>query len=158
MNQKSWLSLEDYVLEHADAKDLRVSVFTGPVLRADDPSYRDIRLPREYWKVVVLVNSDTGELSATGYMLSQAKMIRRMEEFVYGKFRTYQVSIEQIEQTTGLTFGELSRHDPMAGGEIAELVGGRGSRLIEGPADMVFSAPSKKKTRLVRRGPKVPIA
>jgi endonuclease G, mitochondrial len=67
-----------------------VSVFTGPILRDDDPDYRGVvKLPREFWKVVVIVDDETKRLSATGYVLSQGRLIQRLTEaFVYGAFRT----------------------------------------------------------------------
>ncbi|WP_404854351.1 DNA/RNA non-specific endonuclease, partial [Escherichia coli] len=39
LNQRSWLSLEDYVLQNARSEGFRISVFTGPVFRDDDPLY-----------------------------------------------------------------------------------------------------------------------
>ena len=84
LNQKEWQQLEDYVLDNAGAHDLRVCVFTGPVFRPTDRPYRGILLPEEFWKVVVIVREDTGDLSATGYLLSQRDMITGFE-FVFGR-------------------------------------------------------------------------
>jgi endonuclease G len=90
---------------------LKITVFTGPVFREDDRTYREVKLPRDYWKVVAMVREDTGKLSATAYILSQANMITDLE-FVYGQFRTYQVAITHIEKLTGLKFGKLKDFDP----------------------------------------------
>jgi len=114
MNQGNWNDLENYLLDNAHAQALRVSVFTGPVLADDDRPYRGVRLPREYWKVAVWVDSASGKLAATGYMLSQADLVKNLEEFAYGPFRTYQVPIARIAQATKLDFGALGDHDPMA--------------------------------------------
>ena len=140
LNQRTWNDLEDYILDNAGAHDLRVCVFTGPVLRDDDPLYRTIRIPREFWKVAALVNAATGKLSATAYVLAQDEMIRDLpEEFVYGAYRTYQVQVAEIERRTGLRFGSLAQADPLANVERAvEALGASGRRLIRGPADMVF--------------------
>jgi len=54
--------LENYILENADVEDLRVSVFTGPVLSNWDTPYRWVHLPKQFWKGVVIVKED-GELS-----------------------------------------------------------------------------------------------
>jgi endonuclease G len=54
-NDTTWAGLEDYILDNAIAQDLRVSVFTGPVLSDQDPHYREVQLPRQFWKVVALV-------------------------------------------------------------------------------------------------------
>ncbi|WP_328418414.1 DNA/RNA non-specific endonuclease [Micromonospora sp. NBC_00389] len=116
-NQTTWAGLEDYILENADNRDLKVTVFTGPVLADDDDEYRGVQLPRQFWKVVVMVK-ETGELSATAYMLSQEDLIRGLklvpEAFSYGAYRTYQVPIARIEDVTKLSFGALSDADPLA--------------------------------------------
>ncbi len=61
-----WVGLEDHVLQYADATDQRVSVFTGPVLDADDPPYRGIRIPRRFWKVAAWVSTSSGRRADAG--------------------------------------------------------------------------------------------
>lgn len=51
-SKELWNGLEDHILEYADAHDHRVVVLTGPVLDEDDPVYRDVGIPRMFWKVV----------------------------------------------------------------------------------------------------------
>ncbi|MEQ1841929.1 MAG: DNA/RNA non-specific endonuclease, partial [Verrucomicrobiales bacterium] len=58
LKRKTWLGLEDYVLSHAGENKMLVSVFTGPVFGLDDPVYRSIQLPRQFWKVVAIVKPD----------------------------------------------------------------------------------------------------
>jgi len=111
MNQKTWLGLEDYILGNARVHNLRMCVFTGPVLRADDMDYRGVKLPKEYWKVVAFRTDDRP--SATAYMVSQGKLIADLE-FVFGRYKTYQVAIAEIEALAGLDFGELSRFDGLS--------------------------------------------
>lgn len=143
LNRKTWLSLEDYILEGAGAHDLRVSVFTGPVLAEDDRIFNnrdrsaEIRLPAQYWKVAVLVPEESGQLSATAYLLSQRDLISRLE-FAYGAFRTYQVPVALVERLTGLDFGLLRHHDPLGNIESPSL-----ARRIEGPEDLLLQAPSR---------------
>jgi DNA/RNA endonuclease G (NUC1) len=110
LNQKTWNDLEDYVLQNAGQFRLRINVFTGPVFRADDPDYRGFQLPLDFWKVVVMVKDD-GTLSATAYTLSQRDLVTGLE-FVFGEFRTYQIRLRQVEEWTGLDFGELRNFDP----------------------------------------------
>lgn len=112
LNQGHWNDLEDYILNNANALDLRVSVFTGPVFLDDDPEYRGFRLPQRFWKVVAVVNGETGKLHATAYMLSQRDLLTNIE-FVFGQFRTYQVPISEVERQTHLSFGKLRRYDPL---------------------------------------------
>lgn len=113
LNRRTWLALEDYILKNANNFDLKVSVFTGPVFRADDMTYRGVyRLPAEFWKVVVMVKPGR-VLSATGYLQTQKNLLEDLE-FAYGAYKTYQVPVVRIEAITGLDFGALRDHDPLA--------------------------------------------
>jgi endonuclease G len=108
MNQKTWLGLEDYLLQNARVHGLRICVFTGPVLRDDDMVYRGVKIPKEYWKVVAFRTDDRP--SATAYMVSQGKLIEDLE-FVFGRYKTYQVAVAEVQELAGLDFGDLSRFD-----------------------------------------------
>ncbi len=133
--QTSWAGLEDFVLENAENHDLKVSVFTGPILAPDDDVYRGVKLPRQFWKVVVMVKGD-GRLSATGYLLSQEKLIHGLEaaeEFSYGAYRTFQVPIARVARMSGLSFGTLAAADPLHGLESTDVVHEVGS-----PGDLVL--------------------
>ena len=106
-----------------------MSVFTGPVLADNDPEYRGIQLPRQYWKVVAMVKAD-GKLSVTAYLLSQADLIDELEEaFVFGQYRTFQVRVEKIEKLTGLNFGVLKATQPPIVNEALTNEGARPSAL-----------------------------
>jgi endonuclease G, mitochondrial len=76
--QTLWAGLEDCILDNADNRNFRVSVFTGPVLAADDDRYRGVQLPRQFWKVVAMVKQG-GALSATAYLLGQEQLIKGLE-------------------------------------------------------------------------------
>ena len=117
-NRTTWAGLEDYILKNAKTHDLKVSVFTGPIFDQTDDQYRGVQLPRQFWKVVVMVTEE-GELSATGYLLSQDELLdglteAMLEGFSYGVYKTFQVPIKRIETLTGLSFGSLSQADPGA--------------------------------------------
>ncbi len=109
-NQMTWLDLENYILTNAEAFNLNVTVFTGPVFRADDMLYRGVKIPAEFWKIVVMVKAN-GDLSATAYLQTQKNLIRDLE-FAFGSYKTYQVAVKSIEALTGLDFGNLRNHDP----------------------------------------------
>jgi endonuclease G len=115
-NQTTWAGLEDYILENADNRDFRVSVFTGPVFAEDDERFAGVQLPRQFWKVAVMLK-DSGDLSATGYLLSQEDLISGLEvvpeAFSYGAYKTYQVPVRRIAELTGLSFGSLVDADPL---------------------------------------------
>ncbi|MDQ0382209.1 DNA/RNA non-specific endonuclease [Amycolatopsis thermophila] len=136
-NKTTWAGLEDYVLENADNRDLRVNVYTGPVLAADDDQYRGVRLPRQFFKVVAMVRWD-GSLSATGYLLSQEQLLQGLEvapaEFDYGAYRTFQVPVRRIEGLTGLSFGALTDADPLGQRETTTTI----AKEVGRPEDLVL--------------------
>ncbi|ROO86059.1 endonuclease G [Actinocorallia herbida] len=118
-----WLGLEDYVLKNADVHDLAVSVFTGPVLEPDDEQFSGVQLPRQFWKLVAMVKG-SGELSVTGYLLSQAALLKDLvteEAFSYGAYRTFQVPVRRVAELTGLGLSAHIAADPLARLEATAL-------------------------------------
>ncbi len=121
-----WGGLEKYILEKtARHYQFRVQAFTGPIFDADDPTYRGVKIPLDYWKVVVAVDADDN-LFATGYVLTQRQVLdvdqldEAAIEVPFGQFQTYQRPIAEIEDATGLVFTarggkvNLRDHDPLA--------------------------------------------
>jgi endonuclease G, mitochondrial len=110
-----WQGIENYVLNNATAEEERVTVLTGPVFAANDPTYRYVKVPMRFWKIVVRV--DGGELLATALMADQTARITRMPELLrekwdnLGKVAQYQTTVAEIERLTGLDFGPLRDHD-----------------------------------------------
>lgn len=126
LNQKIWRSLEDYIL-HTEAKenDLRIAVFTGPVLHKDDPEFvtkvkeNTIQIPVLFWKIVYFKKSN-GELFRVGFMMNQNTLLiengivaSRLElelaeeDNLFMQFAdadTYQVNVGTIESLTNLKF------------------------------------------------------
>ena len=111
-NAGIWLALESYALENARDDQMRISVFTGPFLLADDPVREGVRIPRSFWKVIAFIHDETRKLCATGYTMSQEDFLRD-EEFVFGKHKTSQTRIADIERRAGLSFGPLAALDPL---------------------------------------------
>ena len=117
-----WLGLEDYVLQNAVTADLKVSVLSGPVLDDDDPQYRGVALPLQYWKVVAMMRKD-GKPSVTAYLLSQESLLDEFrtartpgtlpESFSYGAYRTFQVPVQRIAGLTGLDLAPYIAADPL---------------------------------------------
>ena len=123
LNQKIWLSLEDYIL-HTETVDnaLRVCVFTGPVLSNNNPFFvtpvlgDTMQLPMLFWKVVVYPKAD-GKLYRVAFMMSQNRLmmesgmikglaLKIAEENLFMQFddaETYQVNISLVETFSGLT-------------------------------------------------------
>ncbi|WP_298457317.1 DNA/RNA non-specific endonuclease [uncultured Cellulomonas sp.] len=120
-----WLGLEDYLLEHADATDTRLTVLTGPVLDAGDPVYRGVQVPRAFWKVAVWAGP--AGLAATAYLLDQSDLLVALldRERVrgtaadagpaatteLGAYRTFQVPVLDVATTAGLDLGPLPAAD-----------------------------------------------
>ncbi|PIF45483.1 endonuclease G [Chryseobacterium sp. 52] len=121
LNRVIWRSLEDYIL-HTESKvnNLKVCVFTGPVLSDENPFFvtrvdnSEIRIPILFWKVVIFQKND-GKLYRVGFMMSQNKLL--LEDSIimdlennsdlYMKFKdseTYQVKVPLIEELSGITF------------------------------------------------------
>jgi DNA/RNA endonuclease G (NUC1)/V8-like Glu-specific endopeptidase len=102
-----WAGLEDYLLDKAGGERKRMIVFTGPVFARDDPRFRDVQIPRQFWKVAVVVRPNS-KLATLGFVVSQADLIEPVvEEAAIDVARTFQVPIRKIEELTGLDFGRL---------------------------------------------------
>lgn len=128
LNQRIWRLLEDYIL-HSETKEreMRVNVFTGPVLSKKDPLFvtevqgTTIQIPTLFWKVVVFMKSD-GELYRAGFMMSQESLLKdnditeslrkddleafNEEDELFKQFEqadTYQVQVPVIEKLSGIT-------------------------------------------------------
>lgn len=85
-----------------------------------------VMVPVEFWKVIVFVHDETGELCATGYEMSQADNLEQ-PEFVFGDFvspqlnMSTQVAISTIESKAGISFGDLADFDPFAQEGVEEI-------------------------------------
>lgn len=110
-NAGIWLGLEDYALENSRDDEMSISVFTGPFFSNRDPVMYGVKIPISFWKVIAFIHDKTGQLSATGYTMSQRSYLQR-EEFIFGQHEMAQTSIREIEQRAGLKFGNLSAVDP----------------------------------------------
>ncbi len=111
-NAGIWLGLEDFALQNARQDDMRISVFTGPVFRANDPVRFGVKIPLKFWKVIAFIHDETGELTATGYVMSQKNFLQD-EELVFGAHSTAQTTLANIQNMTGLSFGDLVSRDPL---------------------------------------------
>jgi endonuclease G len=139
LNQRTWLSLEDYVLDNARTEGFKVSVFTGPVFRTDDPTYSAVAVPIDFWKAVVAINVDTKELLTSAYLLSQEGLMPE-EGFRFGPFKTYQVPVKRIEELADVKFSKSIRDsDVFREDEINEMVSTARYVEITSPDDIILT-------------------
>jgi endonuclease G len=92
-SKELWNGVEDHVLAYAEANDLRLSVFTGPVFAPTDAVYRGIRIPERFWKIAAWAadtsrgtgtsrgtktgtgTASTPRLRASGFLLDQSPQL-----------------------------------------------------------------------------------
>lgn len=117
-NAPVWLALENYALQNARKDDQRITVMTGPFFSKKDPVKFGVRIPVEFWKIIAFVHDDTGELTCTGYTMSQEDFLSPLE-FVFGEFKQAQVPVALIEKRARLSFHGLAKRDPLAKEESA---------------------------------------
>ncbi|WP_089254443.1 DNA/RNA non-specific endonuclease [Asanoa hainanensis] len=114
-NNATWQGLEDYILAAVADHRLRANVYTGPIFRPDDPSYRGVRIPRAYWKVVAVATTEA--VHATAYLIEQTELLdalgRDAEQPPLGPYRTYQIQVSDASARTGIDFGPLPAFDPL---------------------------------------------
>lgn len=117
-----WGKLEKVLLEKgAQAEtgaEARIVVFNGPVFSANDPVYKGVQIPLEFWKLVVWRNAQQ-KLRATAFKLSQENLVSEInfEELDFDKnleFKEYQLSIKALEKLTGIDFTAFRKYDTFA--------------------------------------------
>ncbi|MFF3877338.1 DNA/RNA non-specific endonuclease [Streptomyces sp. NPDC001978] len=95
-----WGELEDAVFEDVDVDDLKVSVFGGPVFQDDDRTFRGVKIPREFWKIITF--TEQGTLKAKAFLLTQN--LDQLEALELDEFRVFQVTLGELEDRTRLRF------------------------------------------------------
>jgi endonuclease G, mitochondrial len=117
-----WQGLERFLLEqHAKKECRRLVVITGPLFAKNDPVYKNdrmnysVRCPLQFWKVCVLIKRDNSP-SATGFVLGQED-IQNLPGFEEAfDVAATQIRIADLEQRTGLDFGNIKKFDHFASG------------------------------------------
>lgn len=98
-----WGNLENSIFQEVDVDDIKVSVFGGPIFQDDDRKYRSHKIPKEFFKVIIY--EDNGELKFKGFLLSQN--INRLEILDLDEFKTYEVSLIELEEKCHFKFDEI---------------------------------------------------
>ena len=116
-----WGELENAILDDVNVEDLRISVMAGPIFSDDDPTHRDVQIPREHWKLVAYRDIDSDDVfKVKAFVLTQRDLIRDLETLELEPFRLFQVSLENLHSRTGLDFGELENFDAFGAGSISQ--------------------------------------
>ncbi|MDQ8144424.1 DNA/RNA non-specific endonuclease [Chryseobacterium sp. CFS15] len=140
MNKGPWKNLENSVIIKGRVPEpAKVSVFTGPVLDAEDPEYKStlkdgsiFKIPILFWKIIYYTKEDN-LLYRAGFLMSQINLLRRdnlINEIAFREFglvdrptslkpfldfkedENYQVPVSMIEKLTNLQFTPaLDRHE-----------------------------------------------
>lgn len=148
-NDVDWGNLEDYLLDKAQTKEKRLTVFTGPMFRSSDPDYGHEReggpwqIPVSFWKVAVLQKTDE-TVSAAGFVVGQVEFLRPLyESRVFTALTPYtnaeiqsrhiQVPIRSIEEQTGFDFSAIRAADAVGALEATRQV-----RIVAKPDDIVI--------------------
>lgn len=134
-----WGNLENHVTEQADGGKL--SVFNGPIFRDNDRLHRGVKIPREFYKLIVYTK-DNGKPGAVAFILSQQSLIKNLpaEEFEVGAYQPFQVKISDLQSRIKLDFGTLTGFDPLAAvGREAFMEGAKTDVVaLEGLRDVVL--------------------
>jgi endonuclease G, mitochondrial len=126
-NDQDWGNLEDYVLDKAQTTERRLTVFTGPIYRDNDPVYGRNReggpwkIPLSFWKIAVLQKT-ASKISAAAFIVGQTEYVRALYEArVFSGLKPYtidemrsrkiQTTVAEVERQTGLSFGVLKQFD-----------------------------------------------
>jgi endonuclease G len=114
-NQESkhglWGELEDAIFDDVDVDDLRVSLIGGPIYGPTDLKYREVLVPRSFFKVIAYV--ENGSLRAKGFILTQDDLEAGLESLGLEEFKVFQVPLSDLEARTGLSFGDLKNSDTL---------------------------------------------
>jgi endonuclease G len=126
-NDIDWGNLEDYLLNKAQTSEKKLTIFTGPIYRPDDPVYGKSReggpwqIPLSFWKVAVLQKTDS-RIAAAAFVVGQTEYVQALYEAkVFSGLKPYtleemrkrriQTTITAIENETGLDFSAVKDFD-----------------------------------------------
>lgn len=112
-----WGQLENAIFDDVDVADLRISAIGGPIFGTRDPEYRQVKLPKEFFKILYWRERDAETLSAKGYVLTQSDLLNELEALELPEFAVFEVPIGEIARRTGLVLS--------GGGEPQTAAGAR---------------------------------
>lgn len=142
-----WGQFEEHIQREVQPLGGRMVVFAGPVLNPADPQrgYGDspaIRVPMEFWKVVLCTAEEDGETVrlAYGLVFDQTEPIQRLgyERMNMEDYEIYQMPIADITRKTGVAFDQsVLEADVLKTRRVNERVRGFEGRRIQSLYDIV---------------------
>ncbi|MFN0120525.1 MAG: DNA/RNA non-specific endonuclease [Blastocatellia bacterium] len=118
-----WGGLEDAIFADVDVDNLRVSLFGGPIFHKNDPVIRGVQIPLKFFKVILY--KVEGKLRAAGFVLLQ-ELPGDLEALELPKFKVFQKSLADIEQSCGFSFSaavrKADRFTPGARGDFESMI------------------------------------
>jgi endonuclease G len=81
--------------------------------------YQRVRVPVQFYKVVVVVDDAKDQLSVTAFQMDQSTVMPRLgaeprAPFDPGRFSVDQITLSDLEERSGLDFGKLKDFDVLA--------------------------------------------
>lgn len=159
-NQDEWKKLEDWVLTRAAGFSYRLCVFTGPIVRFDDPRLEDLppdlralppepaQLPYGFWKVIVLrdAEADGDALSAIGFAMKQSDMWTGRGGSKLLKLELHQVPLTAIEDWAEIDFGALRDIDELSFDTIGPRAIDVDWPLVQSAQDLLWPRSDRRRT------------
>ncbi len=124
-----WGILEKVVLESGaiveKGKTSKITVFNGPIFKEDDPVFRGIQVPMDFYKIVLWL-TDNGDLKATAFKLSQVELVNdvdfeQLDLDQNTEFKEFQCSIMSLQKETKIDFSDIVQFDTFEGNEGEEM-------------------------------------
>ena len=122
LNTQWWAKVENHVLDTADAANERITVFSGCVFTSKDPTYRSLKIPLAFWKVVAwTVGKSKPSLRSLAFVVKQDEAVAKLLKLkgvqplavdladVPSAIQGYQTTVAALEKMTGIAFGGLSK-------------------------------------------------
>jgi endonuclease G len=106
-----WGLLENAFFEDVDVANLRIAVFGGPVFHDDDLEYRDVMIPRDFWKLIAYHDNGDNKTKVRAYLLTQRALLDDLEVLDLDPFQLYQIPLDRLHEETGLDFSALADYD-----------------------------------------------
>ena len=120
------MAIRAHIAEQAGNTGRLMCIFAGPVLdNANDIRHDfgagEVQIPRRFWKIVIVAENPRtpgAQLEAFAFVLDQSKAIDQfgIERFSVGEFDTFQKTLQDITDLSGVTFdASLHAVDAMTG-------------------------------------------